>query len=193
MTAFSFIDKAQRLLTVAKGQEFYNGWASILCIVIFLFLFAVAVRKRDHSKRQYMFFPLILVFVFGNQYRSAHNNLNYLSTQYTELMEVYNSRQYQVVEGAVHILHMQPEGGHDSGDIIQIDGVELEFSCFSNTLGYNKTIVFGGVLTEGTVARLFYYQPEGWPVLDSIILQIDLLEPVTNPIPKIDPRLPCVG
>ena len=124
---------------------------------------------------------------------SAHKDYDYLGTQYAELSNAYNNREYMMAEGVVDVLHLEPEGGHDAGDIIQINGVEFEFSCFHDTLGYNKTIVFGGVLTEGTFARVFYYQTEDPSSRGKLILQIDLLEDVTVPSKKIDPLLPCAG
>jgi hypothetical protein len=193
MTIFSFVDKAQRYITNAQGGEFYNGLAIGLCILVFLFLFIVTVRKKSHLNRRYVYFPLILMLFFGNQYMSAHKDNDYWRKQYAELSSAYNNRKYMITEGVVHVLHLEPEGGHDAGDIIQINGVEFEFSCFHNTFGYNKTIVFGGVLTEGTFARVFYYQTEDPSSRGKLILQIDLLEDVTVPSKKIDPLLPCAG
>jgi len=56
------------------------------------------------------------------------------------------------------VQHMEPAEGHTAGDIIQVDSVVIEFRCASMTLGYNEIIAFGGVLTEGTMARIYYYQ-----------------------------------
>jgi hypothetical protein len=193
MTVFSFVDKAQRFITNAHGNEFYNGLASVLCVAVFLFLFTTTLRKKNHPNRRYLYFPLVLIFFFGNQYMTAHKDYNYLSKEYAELTTAYENREFKIVEGVVHVLHLEPEGGHDSGDIIEINGVEFEFSCFHDTLGYNKTIVFGGVLTEGTFARVFYYQTEDQSSRGKLILQIDLLDEVTIPFKKIDPRLPCAG
>jgi len=193
MTIFSFVDKAQRFITNAQRNEFYNGLASVFCIAIFLFLFITTVHKKSHPNRRYVYIPLVLILFFGNQYMSAHKDYDYLGTQYAELSNAYNNREYMMAEGVVDVLHLEPEGGHDAGDIIQINGVEFEFSCFHDTLGYNKTIVFGGVLTEGTFARVFYYQTEDPSSRGKLILQIDLLEDVTVPSKKIDPLLPCAG
>ena len=64
--------------------------------------------------------------------------------------------------------------GHAAGDIIQVNDVEIEFRCANMTLGYNEIITFGGVLTEDTIARIYYYQ-SGIEFLDqNLIMRIDL-------------------
>jgi hypothetical protein len=95
---------------------------------------------------------------------------------YSELQEKYNSGEYQIAEGVVHVLHTQPEDGHDDGDIITIGDVTFEVNAYLFTLGYNTTISHGGVLTEGTYARVFYeyneiYTSKSYPCM---ILRIDV-------------------
>jgi hypothetical protein len=66
--------------------------------------------------------------------------------RYQHLLNIYNSQQYQIVEGLVHVLHTQPETGHDRGDVVEVGGVEFEVDYFLITFGYNKTLAYGGVL-----------------------------------------------
>ncbi len=62
----------------------------------------------------------------------------------------------QVVEGIVHVSHMQPYQGHTSGDKITIDGQPFEVDYFSAAPGYKDTIARNGVLREGVYARIHH-------------------------------------
>jgi hypothetical protein len=191
MTVFTFIEKSQKLMTDAGANQFYSGLASLVCMAVFLVLF-VSIMRGKNPQGRYVYFLFVFLGVFGFQFVQAHQNYSDVHKEYSELASLYHSLDFKIVEGDVHVLHLEPENGHAAGDIIEIDGVEFEFSCFHDTLGYNKTIVYGGVLTEGTFARVYYYQPtNALSSRDTIILQIDLLEPVANPIKRIDPLLPC--
>lgn len=85
---------------------------------------------------------------------------------YFNLSHIYEQQQYQVAEGTVHVLHTQPADGHDQGDIITINDVQFEVDYYFSTFGYTTTISHGGVLQEGTYARLYYW--------DGTILRVDV-------------------
>jgi len=72
------------------------------------------------------------------------------------LLSAYKNGRYQVVEGRVSVLHMQPFGGHTKGDIITINGKQFEIDYFKKTPAYKKTISHGGVLREGVYAKIYY-------------------------------------
>lgn len=97
---------------------------------------------------------------------------------YSELYRIYYEGNYSVVEGNVVVLHEQPSGGHDRGDVIVVDGIEFEFSYFSETFGYNQTISHGGALTDGRPVRLIYCErPAAIGVgTDNLILRVQILE-----------------
>src|SRR6266498_5034067 len=101
MTAFSFIDKAQKLITNVQGNEFYDGLASLLCIALFLYLFLVARSKKNQLNRRYLAFLLTFLLFFGIQYINAHKDYSYLSDEYAKLTTIYNNRDYKVTEGWV--------------------------------------------------------------------------------------------
>lgn len=62
----------------------------------------------------------------------------------------------QVMEGIVHVSHMQPYQGHTSGDKITVDGQPFMVDFFSEAPGYKDTISHGGVLREGTYAKIHH-------------------------------------
>lgn len=82
------------------------------------------------------------------------------------LVDAYEQKQYQVVEGEVHVLHQQPATGHSRGDIIVVNGVQFEVDYFFATPAYHNTIAHGGVLKDGVCARIYYS--------DGAILRVDI-------------------
>ena len=190
MTVFDFSDKAQRLIANSYGNIYSYALAAILCILLVVFIAISLIHKENHPDRKYIFGALVFLAIFGSHFLKGYQHNNYIE-EYTKLKTIYDNQEYKVVEGIVHVIHLESESGHDSGDIIQINKVKFELSCYHPTLGYNKTIVFGGVLTEGRFARVFYYQSADPSSRGRIILRIDLLEEPTVPFKKIDPLLPC--
>jgi hypothetical protein len=94
--------------------------------------------------------------------------------EYAKLKRIYNSQQYSVAEGIVHVLHAQNVHGHEEGDIIKIGSVELEITAFIITYGYHTPISHGGALTEGTYARVFYIENPPGSVSKDTILRVDI-------------------
>ncbi len=86
--------------------------------------------------------------------------------QTNRLLSAYEQAEYKVAEGIVDVLHMQPRGGHDRGDIVRIGSDEFEINSFRFTPGYNLTIAYGGVLRDGVYARVYH--------LKGIIMRIDI-------------------
>ena len=83
-----------------------------------------------------------------------------------KLVSAYKDKRYEIVEGPVQVLWQQPYHGHSQGDRIRVNGKEFVVSYFYATPAYTKTIAHGGVLTQGTYARLYYYDGE--------ILRVDI-------------------
>lgn len=192
MTVFLFTDKAQKLLGEAKGNLYFD--VLLVLVSIAFLLYAVYIKTRDKKRSIALFIIVGLCFLMFSVswFNNENHYYRYLSNQYSELTSIYKNREYKIAEGYVEVIHKEPEGGHDTGDIIRINGDEFELSCFHNTFGYNRTIVFGGVLTEGAFATVYYHQPEGLSSRDAVIMRIDMLEKVTSPV-QLDPLLPCAG
>lgn len=188
MTVFIFTDKVQKLLGVAKGNLYYD----VFLILISLAVVSYAFYKKPHHKTRYIVVGSLFLLLCVNWFIGEVRYYKYLENEYSKLTTIYREQEYKVVEGFIEVLHEQPEGGHDAGDIFRIDEIEFELSCFSDTFGYNRTIVYGGALTEGVFARVYYYQEEGQTSRDAVIMQIDMLEKIANPV-KLDPLLPCAG
>jgi len=82
------------------------------------------------------------------------------------LVNAYQQKQYEIVEGPVQVLHQQPKTGHSKGDIVEVNGKQFEVNYFLATPAYHKALAHGGALGVGTYARIYYYDGE--------ILRIDI-------------------
>ena len=172
-TIFLFTDAADRILDHFKGN-IPDGTNALLlgaCAVVFAVLFL--------GRRKNLFLKLIVAGLFltwwGTNWSSTWSqDYTRFEREYQHLQEIYANQQYQVAEGSVHVLHAQPAEGHDKGDVITVGGVEFVINAFLVTFGYNQTISHGGVLTEGTNARIYYYRDESLSDRPITILRIDL-------------------
>jgi hypothetical protein len=114
----------------------------------------------------------ITLFIGTSIFISHVSSIMTEEQRYQSLLNIYNNRQYKVVEGPVHVIHEQPASGHDDGDIVEVGGTRLEVDYFSGGPGYTDTIAYNGVLREGTYARIYYFYDS---VLQAVvILRIDL-------------------
>ncbi len=92
------------------------------------------------------------------------------------LLRTYSDGTAQVVEGTVHVLREQPAEGHAPGDLVEVNGTELEVDRFVVTPAYTRTIAYGGALREGARVRVWHHEgkvlrvdipPEGRPGPDT--------------------------
>ena len=120
-------------------------------------------RQRERSRRDYIgpIFVLVwsLFWIYLHNFPHVYGHIN-------GLLNAYEQKQYQVIEGPVEVLHQQPKTGHTKGDIIRVNGKELEVNYFYATPAYHNTIAHKGVLNTGTYARIYYYNGE--------ILRVDI-------------------
>ena len=93
----------------------------------------------------------------------------------SQFAHLYATQQYQVVEGPVQVLRLQPKGGHAPGDLIEISNKQFEIDYYLDTVGYKQTIANGGALTEGTYARVYF--------VDDTIIRVEVKLPAipSNP------------
>ena len=92
--------------------------------------------------------------------------LIYSIVQSNRLVSAYKNGEYDIAEGIVHVLHTQPRGGHDKGDIVRIGNDEFVIDYHKFTVGYDLTITNGGVLKDGIYARVYHKK--------GIIMRIDI-------------------
>ena len=120
-------------------------------------------RRRESSRKDYIgpIFVLIwsLLWIYLHNFPHVYGHIN-------GLVNAYQQKQYQVVEGPVEVLHQQPASGHSKGDVIAVNGVQLEVNYFYATPAYRNTLAHGGVLGSGVYARIYYYNGE--------ILRVDI-------------------
>ena len=94
------------------------------------------------------------------------HNFSHVFGHINSLVRAYHDKQYQVVEGPIQVLHEQPATGHTKGDIITVNGKQLEVNYFYATPAYRNTLAHRGVLRGGVYARIYCYNGE--------ILRVDL-------------------
>ena len=157
-------------VTVFEISRNSNGVFAALCFDVFIAVGALmggarilirGWRKRDI--RDWIFALLFLGWGFLWFYLGVFPRI---FGQVNGLVDAYRSGQYEIVEGAVQVLHRQPATGHTKGDVIAINGKQFEVNYFYFTPAYNKTLAKGGVLGDGVYARLYTYNGE--------ILRVDL-------------------
>ena len=120
-------------------------------------------RRRESSRRDYI--GPIFVLVWSLFWIYLHN-FPHMFGHIDRLVNAYQQKQYQIVEGPVQVLHQQAYTGHGKGDVISVNGQQFEVNYFYATPAYNKTIAHKGVLNAGTYARIYYYDGE--------ILRVDI-------------------
>lgn len=123
-------------------------------------------RKRSGPSPGWLF-PLLAVawsvsWLYVHNFPASFAHIN-------GLVDAYEKKQYQVVEGEVHVLHQQAVTGHGRGDIIVVDGVRFEVNYFLATPAYRVTIAHGGVLKDGVYARIYHS--------NGAILRFDIRKP----------------
>ncbi len=140
----------------------HMGCGIIILIIRFLFF------KKKKSKRSRMEqLPLFgITFAGVGLIIGSLLFIGKYSKQYFSLKYAKENGNYTIVEGKVEVLHEQPEGGHDKGDIIVIDGVKFIINYFVLTPAYKTTIAHGGVLKKDAHVRVLHF--------DGKIIQIDL-------------------
>lgn len=155
------------------------GHVFFLLIGIVIFIVGISLFRK--VKKEQGCVPEVLKAVFILFWAIIWIGIHGLSlgmqvVTYSELLNIYNKHLYSVVEGKVQVIHEQPRGGHDRGDLIVVGDKEFEFSYFEESFGYHQTISNGGVLKEGVYARLTYCKNPSPFETNNIILRVELLE-----------------
>jgi len=112
------------------------------------------LNKRPLPKYAPAFVMLIVISAVWSSL-----NDDYLLQGCARLQSWYDAGQYQIAQGSVHVLHTQPAGGHDKGDMLVLGTAgpgPLEVDYFTDTCAYKTTIAYNGVLTENAYARVYY-------------------------------------
>src|SRR5205807_7020511 len=125
----------------------------------------VLVRNRRRESRRRDYIGPIFVLVWSLFWIYLHN-FPHMFGHIDRLVNAYQQKQYQIVEGPVQVLHQQPATGHGKGDVISVNGQQFEVNYFYATPAYRDTLAHKGALTAGTYARIYYYNGE--------ILRIDI-------------------
>ena len=120
-------------------------------------------RRRESSRRDYIgpIFVLVwsLFWIYLHNFPHQFGHIN-------RLVNAYQQKEYQIVEGPVQVLHQQAYTGHGKGDVISVNGQQFEVNYFYATPAYRDTLAHKGALTAGTYARIYSYNDE--------ILRIDI-------------------
>ena len=144
------------------GDEVFRLLIGVAALLGSLGLLVRNVRRREGVK-DYIGPVFGLIWSLGWIYL---HNFPHVFGHINRLMNAYQQKQYQVVEGPVQVLHQQPATGHSKGDVIRVNEKEFEVNYFYATPAYHTTIAHKGVLNTGTYARIYYFGGE--------ILRVDI-------------------
>lgn len=147
-------------------------------IIISLILAAVVfyLRIKHGYKNRYAYIFVVLLW-FGTSFLWTY--MNKMNKGFIEKYQneafyyILKSGKTKTVEGKVHVLREQPEGGDAPGDKVEIGGKTFELNYFHDAPGYNVTISHGGDLREGVFVRIHHYR--------GYILKIEMYEKDINP------------
>src|SRR5207302_8679476 len=114
-------------------------------------------RRRERSRRDYI--GPIFVLVWSLFWIYLHN-FPHMFGHIDRLMNAYQEKKYQIVEGPVQVLHQQAYTGHGKGDVISVGEQQFEVNYFYVTPAYHNTIAHKGVLSPRNYVRIYYYDGE---------------------------------
>jgi hypothetical protein len=118
-----------------------------------------AIFKLKPKRTPYSIAIMAAIAIWGGSIDQSFLNYDVQQVRNcAQLQSMYDSRQYKIAEGNVHVSYQSSGGGHgENGDIIKVGPLGLEVDPYESTCAYKKIIAFGGVLTEGTYARVYIY------------------------------------
>jgi hypothetical protein len=146
---FQFTDYASKLTDAYVSL----GVGVVGALVIGLIVFRCLRKNSDFNSLSKSGFLLLFIVLYLCNCLLA--SIIYTS-DYSNLLYIYNNNLCQVVEGTVNVLHVQPREGHDKGDIVSINGAQFVINYYnSDVFTYRNTIMHGGVLNDGAYVRIF--------------------------------------
>ena len=120
------------------------------------------VFKRKTKRASYIIYSAALIFVGVAALNIVNNTDGYLVKDCARLQSLYDSQEYRLAEGAVHVLQSDRKR-----DKISVDGTVFDVDYFLETCGYKASVANGGILAEGVYAKVYYSN-------DRTILRIDV-------------------
>jgi len=160
------------LLTDEAGQVLAENLPLLIGAYLpFVFMLLILVAFFQSGKKNWASFVVAALFLIvwtlnaGPVFRMMFSSRQ---ATYNQLVEAYQNGQYQLAEGVVNVLPVENQGRVDT-NYLEIGGVQFLISELDH-FGYNTTIAQGGLLTQGTYARVYYLDNDS----GRIILRIDL-------------------
>lgn len=131
----------------------HNRWILFPIIILPLFLVMNIFRRKYTSTFIYCF---ILITAMG-WYVIHYFPLNSIEADMNTINDSYDKKKFLTAKGFIEVLHRQPSGGHDQGDVILINGNKfiIDHYIISN-YGYTTTINNGGILSEKKYVYIKY-------------------------------------
>lgn len=159
-TVFEITDKGFEMITLMP----------LLFVVIGVGIswFNIKYNKSTSPKRM---FTIVFGFIFSG-FALIMLLLTVPSgiTDRNKTREIFEKKEFQVVEGKIENFHPMPHSGHDV-ESFDVNGVHFEYSDYILQYGFNNTASHGGPLTQnGQEVRLSYITIEG----ENRILKIEL-------------------
>lgn len=161
-----------RVLYEASFSVSPSSFMPLIMLVVFICITVHYARaeKRGAPKTEFgigigalgsIVFLVVLAFVIPNQIR-----------MYRATVGAYQRGDYQIVEGYVEDFHPMPAQGHDQ-ESFTVNGVEFEYSDYTEQFGYHNARSLGGVITgDGQHLKIGYTNYQ-W--LGNVIVYIEEL------------------
>lgn len=155
-TIFVFSDKS------SSSTSFFTTFQTIGMIalgfgIIWVVFTIILVVKLKQRALWIVGIIALCPLLFGCLFTFAGGTAASTSNQeYERLSNVYKSQAWKIAEGNVHLVRSQPRGGHAAGDLVIVNGVEFVIDYFNSSWGYHNTVAYGGILKDGTYARIYY-------------------------------------
>lgn len=159
-TAFLFINTGNQQLDYYQRATQSYLLLAVIGVALFLCSIIVGLIRKKFQTLHYnlMVLGVFLMVVGLNTAKVNFQDHKAVVTEYAQLLNIYDGHQYKTAEGIVQVLHTQRYEGHDNGDVIKVGNTEFNINYYVRTIGYHDTLAHGGVLTEGSYARIYYYE-----------------------------------
>lgn len=177
VTVFLFIESIDKIaFNIENGKSLglyflVVGLAGLLFLTLDTFIFQK--RKFDNNFSNLIKLEKSLISKFGYLIIGGIFWIIFVPTSYTiqdsqylYLMNIYETKQFETIEGFVYITQTKARVPHD---IIIVDGNRFGVDSQSYSFGYRS-----GILEDGDYAKIFYINSLSNSPSDITILRIDI-------------------
>lgn len=147
----------------------------LLAFIVGILLLIYQYRKNKTGVNRYLRTFILIISGMGWFVINFNMQIDYKKSL-DHFISLYENKEYEIVEGIVNVKYIGKKEGHDGGDVVIVDKRTFQLSHFVITPVYQESIVYGGLLTDGSYVRIYH--------LNGDILRIDKMNLKTNDATK---------